>query len=107
MCLLLLPLCLSLCVCCCFLSVPVSASVCLSVCPLQGMELFCKELFSRGDFLELSKLATDMLHLHRHQSGPQSAVGWVAAGLYTQLKGGPDPQAMGFFDKVSEQQQQH
>lgn len=63
----------------------------------QGMELFCRELYARRDLLELSKLATDMLH--RNTCDAQSAVGWMAAGMYCQLKGELE-QAMSFLDKA-------
>lgn len=61
------------------------------------MELYCREIFSQGDVLELSTLATDMLQ--KHLSDSQSAVGWMAAGMYCQLKGDLD-KAMSFLDKV-------
>lgn len=63
----------------------------------QGMEVFCQELFSRGDLLGLSSLATDLLQQHRSDS--RGAAGWLAAGLYCQLRGAGD-KAMGFLDKV-------
>ena len=67
--------------------------------------MYCRELFAKGDFLELSKLATDMLNINKQDCTPekqeQSAVGWIAAGMYTQLKGDDKgEQAMGFLDKV-------
>lgn len=66
--------------------------VCVFMLP-KGMEVFCPLLFARGDFLELSKLATDMLQLHSQghsQGGGQSctaaAVGWMAAGMWVSLR---------------------
>ena len=72
------------------------------------MDVLCKELFARGDFLELSKLATDLLQAQGQGQGQQgavaAAVGWVAAGCYTQLKEGGGDQAMAFLDKVRQEE---
>lgn len=71
----------------------------------EGMDFYCKELYERSDILELSKLATDILHAQSQFSNSrkieQSAIGWVAAGMYTLLKGDEKgDQAMGFVDKA-------